>query len=94
MNSPSPKIWTALILALAAAAPAYPWGKEGHAAVGATAAENLSADARSHVVKILGNDDLGSVASWMDELRAAYFHTGPLAEDPEAPVEQPSDLDA
>jgi hypothetical protein len=36
------------------------------------------------VVKILGDDDLGAIASWMDELRSASFHTGPLAFDPDA----------
>ena len=78
------RILPALLLALAAASPAYPWGKEGHAAIGTVAAQNMSADARAHVVKILGNDDLGSIASWMDELRSATMHTGPLAFDAEA----------
>src|ERR1017187_1388636 len=71
-------------LALAPAAPAYPWGVEGHRALATVAGENLTADARSHVVKILGNDDLASIAVWMDELRTAAFHTGPLGSDPEA----------
>ena len=78
------KIVTTLLLALAAASPAYPWGKEGHAALATVASQNLSANARAHVVKILGNDDLGSIASWMDDLRSASFHTGPLAFDPDA----------
>ena len=47
-------------------------------------AQNLSGEARSHVVKILGNDDLCSISSWMDELRSAQYHTGPLGSDPEA----------
>jgi len=73
-----------LFLALACAAPAYPWGAEGHRALALVAEENLTADARSHVAKILGNDDLASIAVWMDDVRSARFHTGPLASDPEA----------
>ncbi len=71
-------------MALALAAPAYPWGVEGHKAVAIIAGQNLSADARAHVVKILGSDDMASIAVWMDELRPAAFHTGPLGQDPEA----------
>ncbi len=84
MNRTSRRIWTAILLALASAAPAYPWGKEGHAALAQAAAQALTPEAREHVVKILGNDDLASVASWMDDLRSAYFHTGPLKDDPDA----------
>ncbi len=73
-----------LTLALASALPAFPWGAEGHSAMALVAAQNLSADARSHVVKILGSDNLSSIASWMDEVRSAYFHAGPLGSDPEA----------
>jgi hypothetical protein len=75
---------TALALALACAAPARAWDAEGHAAVALVAEKNLTADARAHVVKILGSDDLASIASWMDQVRAAYFHSGPLGSDPEA----------
>ncbi|HEY5079809.1 MAG TPA: S1/P1 nuclease [Opitutaceae bacterium] len=78
------KFLPTLLLALAAASPAYPWGREGHAALATVASQNLSAEARAHVVKILGNDDLGSIASWMDDLRSATIHTGPLAFDAEA----------
>jgi hypothetical protein len=83
--SPSPrKACLAILLLLASAPAAFPWGREGHAAVGIVARDRLSDSARAHVVKILGNDDLGAVASWMDELRTAAFHTGALAFDPEA----------
>jgi hypothetical protein len=64
--------------------PARAWDAEGHAAVGHVAEENLTPGARAHVVKILGNSDLASIASWMDQVRSAYFHTGPLGTDPEA----------
>jgi hypothetical protein len=78
------RIFTTLLLAAALASPAYPWGKEGHAALAMVASQNMSANARAHVIKIMGSDDLGSIASWMDELRSASFHTGPLAFDADA----------
>lgn len=65
-------------------APAYPWAAEGHRALAMVASLNLTPDARAHVVKILGNDDLAAIAVWMDDLRSASFHTGPIAKDPEA----------
>jgi hypothetical protein len=74
----------ALAIAVACAVPARAWDAEGHAAVALVAEQNLSAGARAHVVKILGSDDLASIASWMDQVRAAYFHQGPLGSDPEA----------
>lgn len=74
----------AILLALAFAAPAYPWSREGHMAVATLAGERLSDDARKHVVKILGNGDLTAVCVYMDELRTAAVHAGPLAFDPEA----------
>jgi len=84
MTPSSRRTCIALALALACTAPAYPWGAEGHRALSLVAEQNLSADARGHVVRILGNDDLASIAVWMDDLRSAMFHTGPLGSDPEA----------
>jgi hypothetical protein len=84
MTHPFRKTCAALALALACAAPALAWNAEGHAAVGLVAQQNLTPDARKQVIKILGSDDLASIASWMDQLRSAYFHTGPLGDDPEA----------
>lgn len=75
---------TAILLALALAAPAYPWSREGHMAVATIAMENLTPDARSHIAKILGNDDLPAICVYMDELRTAAVHAGALAFDPEA----------
>ncbi len=84
MSPLSKRTGAALALALACAGPAYPWGPEGHAAAGLVATRNLTPAARAHVVAILGNDDLSAIASWMDEVRSAYFHQGVLATDPEA----------
>lgn len=74
----------ALALALACAVQARAWDAEGHAAIALVAEENMGAEARAHVAKILGSDDIASIASWMDQVRSAYFHTGPLGSDPEA----------
>ena len=84
MRPRSGKLVLAVLLLLASAPAAFPGGREGHAAVGEAARARLGESARAHVVRILGNDDLGAVASWMDELRSASFHTGALAFDPEA----------
>jgi hypothetical protein len=84
MNLLPKRTLPAIILALAFAAPAYPWSREGHMAVASLAMENLSDDARKHVVKLLGNDDLAAISVYMDELRTAAVHAGPLAFDPEA----------
>ena len=84
MTHPFRKTCSALTIALACAAPALAWNAEGHAAVGLVAQQNLTPDARKQVIKVLGSDDLASIASWMDQLRSAYFHTGPLGDDPEA----------
>jgi hypothetical protein len=84
MKSPARRTLALAVLALAAAAPAYPWGNEGHRALAMAAQQNLSEEARSHVAKILGGDDMASIAVWMDDVRSAYFHTGPLGSDPEA----------
>jgi hypothetical protein len=78
------RILAAFALAAASASPAYPWAREGHQAVARIAQQGLSADARAHVIKILGNDDLSTISVWMDELRSAAFHAGALAFDPEA----------
>ncbi|HEY1793885.1 MAG TPA: S1/P1 nuclease [Opitutaceae bacterium] len=64
--------------------PALAWDAEGHAAIALVAEQNLSPGARAHVAAILGSGDMASVASWMDELRSAHFHAGPLGHDPDA----------
>lgn len=48
----------------------YGWGGEGHQAIGQTAAGLLNAEAKAHIQTILGNTDLGAIATWMDEARA------------------------
>jgi S1/P1 Nuclease len=63
---------------------AYPWGAQGHAAIGLVAEQRLTPSTRAHVERILGNDDLASIASWMDEVIGAPKGFGPLAGSREA----------
>ena len=79
MTSPSRRFCLVLVLTLAWAAPAYPWGREGHQAMAAIAVQNLTPETLGHVKKILGNDDLPAISVWMDELRSAAMHAGTLA---------------
>ena len=60
------------------------WGPEGHQAVADLARTLLTPKARNAVTKLLGSDDLASVATWADDLRAASRGKGPLVHDPEA----------
>ncbi len=84
MNTSIRIFCAAVAAALAFAVPARAWDAEGHAAVALVAEHNASKDAMAHVTKILGSEDLASIASWMDQVRSAYFHQGPLGSDPEA----------
>jgi hypothetical protein len=77
--------WIAVFAAaLAAAGSAYPWGAEGHRTVADLARVQLTPPTRAAVIRILGSDDLASVAVWADDLRSVMRHQGPLANDPEA----------
>jgi S1/P1 Nuclease len=71
-------------VALALATPGYSWWSEGHQALALEATQEISPSARAHVVKILGSDNLESIAIWMDDLRQVAYHAGPLGQDPEA----------
>jgi hypothetical protein len=65
--------------------PAYPWGVEGHQAIGEAARTMLTPKARTEIQRVLGDDDLASIALWLDDVRnQARHHTGPLKNDPEA----------
>lgn len=64
--------------------PAFGWGQDGHRLIGDAARNLLTDKARAHVIALLGNDDLGAVANWADDLRSAARGQGPLAGDPEA----------
>jgi S1/P1 Nuclease len=65
--------------------PAYPWGAEGHQAIGEAARTMLTPETRAEIQKLLGDDDLAAIAVWLDDVRnLAHHHTGPLKNDPEA----------
>ena len=42
---------------------------EGHQAIGEAARTMLSSKARGEIQKLLGNDDLASIAVWLDDVR-------------------------
>lgn len=84
MTSSSLRFCLGVVLTLASTSPAYPWGREGHQAMAAIAVQNLTPETLGHVKKILGNDDLPAISVWMDELRSAAMHAGPLAFNPDA----------
>jgi len=72
------------LCALLTCSTAYPWGAQGHAAIGLVAEQRLTPDARRNIERILGNADLAAIASWMDDLRGAANGFGPLASSTEA----------
>jgi hypothetical protein len=49
---------------------AFPWGAQGHHAVGEVARHLLTPAAKASITEILGDDDLGSISTWLDDVRA------------------------
>ena len=58
-----------LSFALAAAPRAHAWGDEGHRITGYIANEFLTEATRSQLRRLIGTDDLSTVATWMDDAR-------------------------
>ena len=58
--------------------PAYPWGAEGHQAIGEAARTMLTSEARTGIQRVLGEDDLASIAVWLDDVR----NLGPSSQRP------------
>ncbi len=48
----------------------FSWGVTGHRAVGLIAQKHLSAKAKKNLVRILGQQSLAEVSTWMDEIRS------------------------
>jgi S1/P1 Nuclease len=72
-------LWLAAFLTLLPAAPALPWGQEGHAIVAEIAQRRLSPQVNHKINALLGSElpaleaaqfSLASVASWADDYRA------------------------
>jgi hypothetical protein len=59
------------------------WGVLGHEAAARVAQTLLSAHVAIRVERILGTNDLASVAVWADQVREAQRNRGPLRNDPE-----------
>ena len=57
--------------------PAGAWSRYGHEAIGHLAALHLSEEAQSAVDELLGEDTLGSVAAWADQVRPDRRDTAP-----------------
>lgn len=55
----------------------FGWGQIGHRVIGEIAQNHLSKKAQKQVEKILGDESLAMVSTWMDEIRSddAYDHT-------------------
>jgi hypothetical protein len=65
----------------------FGWGSEGHRAIGALAAQLISAHTRMKVQQLLDEGeakDLASVSTWADDVVEAGHGKGPLRNDPEA----------
>jgi S1/P1 Nuclease len=56
---------------------AFGWGVTGHRAIGLIAEKHLSAKAKKKLKKLLGQESLAIVSTWMDEIRSdsSYNHT-------------------
>ena len=74
------RAWLAALLALLPAAPAWPWGQEGHAIVAEIAQRRVSPPVNAKINDLLSSElpnlkgaqfSLASVASWADDYRAA-----------------------
>jgi hypothetical protein len=59
------------------------WGVLGHEAGARVAQTLLSTNTAARVERILGTNDLASVAVWADQVRDAQRNRGPLRNDPE-----------
>ncbi len=57
-------------LALLIPACGFSWGPNGHRVVGLIASKHLSAKAKKNLIKVLGQNSLAEVSTWMDEVRS------------------------
>jgi hypothetical protein len=48
----------------------FAWGPTGHRTVGLVAEKHLTAKAKKNIAKILGQQSLAEVATWMDDIRS------------------------
>jgi nuclease S1 len=63
------KIIAVLLLLVFPSTQFFGWGFKGHQIVGDIARNHLTPAARQNLQALLGNDDLGAIASWADEVR-------------------------
>ncbi|MFT6136384.1 MAG: hypothetical protein ACJAZM_002888 [Cyclobacteriaceae bacterium] len=67
------------ILVFLIAFPALPWGQTGHRVVGSIAQKHLTKKARKNLQKILGNESLAEISTYMDFIKSesSYRHMNP-----------------
>lgn len=71
-------IWYLLLLVLYSFSnQLFGWGQTGHRITGAIAEKYLTSKARRNIQKLIDNESLAMVSTWMDEIRSepAYNHT-------------------
>ena len=73
-----------LAFLFAPVASVFGFGREGHQAIAEIARLHLTPAARAAVVRLLGSDDLASVAPWLDDIRAASRNRGEMKGEDEA----------
>ena len=57
---------------------AFAWGAQGHQATAEVARRLLTPAAKTSIEEILGNDDLASISTWLDDVRNAKKHHVPI----------------
>ena len=78
------RLFLLLTVVLALGTRAFGYGHEGHQAIAEIARTHLSPSAHAAVIQILGTDDLASIATWLDDVRAAGRNRGSMKGDGEA----------
>lgn len=66
-----------LLFAIAFSNHLFGWGQTGHRITGAIAEKYLKAKTRRNIQKLIGDESLAMISTWMDEIRSipAYNHT-------------------
>ena len=69
-----------LVLAIIVAAPAFGWGRDGHAIIAAIAWKELSPETQASITELLEGASLEEIASWADAVRPQdeYRWSAPL----------------
>lgn len=66
------KLLALLLLVVLPCSQLFAWGAKGHQITGDIARDHLTPAARQNLIALLGNDDLGAISSWADEVRQQH----------------------